>query len=88
MKLMLVVRLLVRCVTGFNKDCPPQLSAGLWQLRKMLIAPIRTQMGAFNLEWRRGNTFNWKGGDWKHIVGFKISIQVFICVHPHNSGTS
>jgi hypothetical protein len=33
LKLILVVRLLVRCVTGFNKDCPHQLSAGLWQLR-------------------------------------------------------
>jgi hypothetical protein len=54
---------------------------------KMLIAPIRIQMGAFNMEWGRDNTFNWKGGDWKQIVGFKISIQVFIGAHPQNSGS-
>jgi hypothetical protein len=29
LKLILVVRLLVRCVTEFNKDCPHQLFAGL-----------------------------------------------------------
>jgi hypothetical protein len=51
LELILIVRLVVRCVTGFNKDCPHILSARLWQFQKKgLIVPIRTQMGALNLE--------------------------------------
>jgi hypothetical protein len=32
LELLLVVRLLVRCVTGFDKNCPHLLSACLWKM--------------------------------------------------------
>jgi hypothetical protein len=36
LEFILVVRLLVRCVTGFNKECPHLLSARLWQLKTIV----------------------------------------------------
>jgi hypothetical protein len=47
LNIILLVRLLVRCVTGFNKDCPHQLSAGLWQLRKIADCAYPHPNGGF-----------------------------------------